>query len=259
MEAVCSECKKSFVTKIACQNHIKTICKNAEVIIKNKKISCEFCDKLFSTRPNLLKHHKSCKAKKEFNTTIKLEQLEEKVKHLEKNQTQTEANMIYQDNNCKRTPDDVLVPEIIQKNDKLDSNNEYKKLKKEHEELKEKYEKLEKENDELKAELKEYKKLKKGALNSIRAKARKRYTEYFDLFCVHCKNSDKTIIEICHIKPVCEFALDATESEINALHNLISLCPNCHTGLDKSKNPEIIKTAIEHSEKILSLNIKTKF
>ena len=161
---------------------------------------------------------------------------------------QTEANMNYhQNNNCDRMPNDISIPEIIQKIDKLESNNEHEKLKKEYEKLKEKYEKIEE-------ELKEYKKLKMGMLSNIRSKARKKYTEYFELICVHCKNSDKTIIEICHIKPVSEFPLDATESEINALHNLISLCPNCHTGLDKSKNPEIIKTTKEHSEDILSLS-----
>ena len=135
---------------------------------------------------------------------------------------------------------------------------ELKILKEEVKQLKSEKEnaELKEEIKELKEEIKEYKKLKKGALNSIRAKARKKYIKHFDLICVHCKNSDKTIIEICHIKPVSEFSVDSIiESEINALHNLISLCPNCHTGLDKSKNPEIIKTAKEHSEKILSLNL----
>ncbi len=39
-------------------------------------------------------------------------------------------------------------------------------------------------------------------------------------------------IEVCHIKPVSEFGADATFSEINALDNLVLLCPNCHWEFD---------------------------
>lgn len=39
-------------------------------------------------------------------------------------------------------------------------------------------------------------------------------------------------IEICHIRPIQDFSDDAPISEVNALDNLIALCPNCHWELD---------------------------
>ena len=215
MEFKCSECGHICELKQNIERHIQTKCKNAEILKVPDDIHCEYCNKSFTTWNNMKKHIKICK---------------EKIKQL------------------KSEPSNIEIKEL---------KNEIKKMKedKNYEELKEKYEKLKEKCEKLEEELKEYKKLKMGSLNSIRAKARKKYTKYFELFCVHCKNSDKELMEICHIKPVSEFALDATEKDINALSNLISLCPNCHTGHDKLKNPEIIKTAKEHSEKILSLNI----
>ncbi len=49
-------------------------------------------------------------------------------------------------------------------------------------------------------------------------------------YCEICKY-DK-YYEVCHIKPIHLFGLDAPISVINALGNLIALCPNCHWELD---------------------------
>lgn len=39
-------------------------------------------------------------------------------------------------------------------------------------------------------------------------------------------------VEICHIKPLSEFGEDTTVAEVNALENLVPLCPNHHWELD---------------------------
>lgn len=39
-------------------------------------------------------------------------------------------------------------------------------------------------------------------------------------------------IEICHIKPIKSFSLTTLIKEVNAIENLIALCPNCHWELD---------------------------
>jgi hypothetical protein len=39
-------------------------------------------------------------------------------------------------------------------------------------------------------------------------------------------------VECCHLKPIAEFAPEATASEMNAEDNLRWLCPNCHWELD---------------------------
>lgn len=44
--------------------------------------------------------------------------------------------------------------------------------------------------------------------------------------CSHC-GWDK-FVHICHIKAIADWSLDSKVSEINALSNLIALCPNCH-------------------------------
>lgn len=41
-------------------------------------------------------------------------------------------------------------------------------------------------------------------------------------------------IETCHIKPVSDFDDLAFISEINTIHNLIALCPNCHWEFDNN-------------------------
>jgi len=38
--------------------------------------------------------------------------------------------------------------------------------------------------------------------------------------------------EVCHIKPIRLFDMDTPISVVNALDNLIALCPNCHWELD---------------------------
>lgn len=48
--------------------------------------------------------------------------------------------------------------------------------------------------------------------------------------CANC-GYDKTV-NVCHIKAVSDFDDEATIGEINALSNLIGLCPNCHWEYD---------------------------
>lgn len=40
-------------------------------------------------------------------------------------------------------------------------------------------------------------------------------------------------VEVCHIKPIASFPDDALMKEINGLENLVYLCPNHHSMLDK--------------------------
>ncbi len=70
--------------------------------------------------------------------------------------------------------------------------------------------------------------------NNIRTRARKVALNSNDIkSCVFC-GYDKHV-EVCHIKPISEFPDDATVAEINALENLILLCPNCHWEFDHSQ------------------------
>lgn len=39
-------------------------------------------------------------------------------------------------------------------------------------------------------------------------------------------------VEVCHIKPICEFDLDTLIKDINNEDNLLILCPNCHWEFD---------------------------
>lgn len=41
------------------------------------------------------------------------------------------------------------------------------------------------------------------------------------------------IVELCHIKPISSFSNETLLSEINSLQNLVYLCPNHHSLLDK--------------------------
>ena len=50
------------------------------------------------------------------------------------------------------------------------------------------------------------------------------------LACGMCGYSNH--VQVCHVKPVHEFEDDVPLSEINALHNLMLLCPNCHWEFD---------------------------
>ena len=55
--------------------------------------------------------------------------------------------------------------------------------------------------------------------------------------CQKCGYTSHT--EVCHIKPIAEFDVNAKLSVINALTNLIRLCPNCHWEKDNKKKQTI--------------------
>ena len=42
-----------------------------------------------------------------------------------------------------------------------------------------------------------------------------------------------SVVEVCHIKPIKEFPLTSLVKEVNSQENLIYLCPNHHTMMDK--------------------------
>jgi hypothetical protein len=48
--------------------------------------------------------------------------------------------------------------------------------------------------------------------------------------CVHCGYSRHA--EACHLRPVADFLATATVAEINAIDNIVMLCPNCHWEFD---------------------------
>lgn len=61
----------------------------------------------------------------------------------------------------------------------------------------------------------------------IRGNARKIYYGSNQPKC--CKNCGyNKHVEICHIKAIADFPLDTLVSTINAIENLMALCPNCH-------------------------------
>lgn len=52
--------------------------------------------------------------------------------------------------------------------------------------------------------------------------------------CVYCKNHEyDEILEVHHIKGILEHNIDTTINEINAIENLVWLCPNHHAMLEK--------------------------
>ena len=52
--------------------------------------------------------------------------------------------------------------------------------------------------------------------------------------CAYCKNHEyDEILEVHHLKGILEHDLDTTINEINALENLVWLCPNHHAMLEK--------------------------
>lgn len=57
--------------------------------------------------------------------------------------------------------------------------------------------------------------------------------DHKDLLLKPCNNCgyDKHV-ELCHIKPISEFSLEATINDVNAASNVIQLCPNCHWEFD---------------------------
>ena len=42
-------------------------------------------------------------------------------------------------------------------------------------------------------------------------------------------------VEICHIKPICEFPLTTKLGEVNHISNILALCRNCHWEFDHKK------------------------
>ncbi len=74
--------------------------------------------------------------------------------------------------------------------------------------------------------------------NKIRSNSRNQYFKYFPLIsCEKC--GYKKYIEVCHIKPVKDFKTDVSDekyksdySKVNAITNLVGLCPNCHWEFD---------------------------
>lgn len=52
-------------------------------------------------------------------------------------------------------------------------------------------------------------------------------------------------IEICHLKPISDFSLDAKVSDINSLSNIVPLCPNCHREFDNNLMDENYITKIQ--------------
>ena len=57
--------------------------------------------------------------------------------------------------------------------------------------------------------------------------------DHKDMLSKPCSNCgyDKHV-ELCHIKPISEFPLEATINDVNAASNVIQLCPNCHWEFD---------------------------
>jgi 5-methylcytosine-specific restriction endonuclease McrA len=79
------------------------------------------------------------------------------------------------------------------------------------------------------AEMCSYKKMDANRFNSIREHA-SRILKSKGKPCERCGYSIH--VQVCHIKPISQFPKTALLSEINALSNLILLCPNCHWEFD---------------------------
>lgn len=67
--------------------------------------------------------------------------------------------------------------------------------------------------------------------NGIRSHARTVAYKNKDRICEKCGYDKHT--EVCHIKSISEFNLDASiDDEINNIDNILILCPNCHWEFD---------------------------
>ena len=64
-EFSCSVCQYTSDTKKSVKRHIDAKCVRAEIIEIPIDINCEYCTKSFTTIPNLKKHLKICKIKKD--------------------------------------------------------------------------------------------------------------------------------------------------------------------------------------------------
>ncbi len=176
---------------------------------------CEYCKKIFSTKPILSHHNKICKVKK-----LQVE----------------EENHIIKEK--------LAISEMVSED--IDNiNKKYENLLKINEDLLKINEKNEKIIDSiLKTSTKKI--LGNTPVETIRSQARKKYKELFkDMKCVHCKHNGST--QVCHIKAISDFDKFSEIEEINKMSNLIGLCPNCHMDLDKHKKFEVTRTAMLHS------------
>ena len=70
----------------------------------------------------------------------------------------------------------------------------------------------------------------RSRLNRLRTDARRVFHAALSYRCQNC-GYDKHI-EVCHKRPVTSFPLDAPIAVVNALDNIVGLCPNCHWELD---------------------------
>ncbi len=72
---------------------------------------------------------------------------------------------------------------------------------------------------------------KSSAYALVRSRARSLTKKWkIPMVCMSCGYNKH--VEICHVKPISEFAEDSTLSVINDKENLLVLCPNCHWEFD---------------------------
>lgn len=76
----------------------------------------------------------------------------------------------------------------------------------------------------------------------IRSFARSWHKDLASSPCAHCGYSKH--VEIAHIRAVTSFPDTALLSEVNALSNLLPLCPNCHWEFDNLPRSELITTTL---------------
>ncbi len=123
MEFSCSLCgyksdtKKSVIRhltrKISCGDGVPSMIENH---VENK---CEFCLKIFNTKPSVKRHQKNCKVKKD-NIELELMKKEEEIKNL-KNQLSQKSNITINNNiqnniNINLAPwNDPLLPNDVEK------------------------------------------------------------------------------------------------------------------------------------------------
>lgn len=218
----CSLCEYSSNNKHCITKHFNKKIKCGEgmqTVVEIKiELKCDYCSKNISTNAHMIKHLKVCKIKK-ANLEKELEKEKEEVKILK----------------------EKLALEALNKK----SNNDEYKIK---------YEKLNETFDSL-IKILDKKVLGNTGVEIIRKESRKKYIENSEnMDCVHCKHSGST--QVCHIKAISDFNKLSLVDEINDLSNLIGLCPNCHTDLDKHKKFEVMRTATLHSMLVKSSSNK---